>query len=75
MTFNTAPFVNAGPDLSIASTSVVASLNGVVTDDALPTGQVVTVQWRKLFGPGQETAGYFSDKVKVRTSFVQLPDH
>jgi hypothetical protein len=50
---NQAPVANAGPDatavLSGASVSVI--LNGVVTDDGLPTGSSPAVSWTRVSGP------------------------
>jgi hypothetical protein len=48
---NTAPIVNAGPDQEITLPNT-ATLNGVVTDDGLPTGSPLTITWSKVSGPG-----------------------
>ncbi|HEX6811553.1 MAG TPA: hypothetical protein VF384_08015, partial [Planctomycetota bacterium] len=50
---NTAPIVNAGPDVTTLQT-VAASLAGTATDDGLPGGTLV-IQWTKLSGPGTVT--------------------
>lgn len=47
---NQAPVVNAGQDQSITLPSIV-NLTGVVTDDGLPSNQLV-VDWSKASGPG-----------------------
>jgi poly(3-hydroxybutyrate) depolymerase len=49
---NSAPVVNAGPDLNISGTSVMIS--GTVNDDNLPSGPPV-ITWSKLSGPGTVT--------------------
>jgi RHS repeat-associated protein len=49
---NRPPLVYAGPDFAIASTNVVANLNGVAADDGLPAGSTLRVQWKVLDGPG-----------------------
>ncbi|MEO5961329.1 MAG: LamG-like jellyroll fold domain-containing protein, partial [Opitutaceae bacterium] len=47
---NTPPSVNAGPDVSIASTAATAQLRGSVTDDGLP--HPLTIAWSQVDGPG-----------------------
>jgi RHS repeat-associated protein len=47
---NQAPVVNAGADQTI-TLPAIASLNGTVTDDGLPSNQLV-VDWSKLSGAG-----------------------
>jgi RHS repeat-associated protein len=49
---NAAPAVSAGPERSIAQNSGTTTLLGSVTDDGLPQGSTVVVQWAKLSGPG-----------------------
>ncbi|HYW73595.1 MAG TPA: RHS repeat-associated core domain-containing protein [Pyrinomonadaceae bacterium] len=51
------PSVNAGADQTIALPQDTASLNGIVTDDGLPAGGMLTVSWIKLSGPGTVTFG------------------
>ncbi len=60
---NQAPVVDAGPNQSI--TKQTTALDGTVTDDGLPTGGVVAVQWSKLQGPG---AAVFTDASAVDTT-------
>ena len=48
---NQPPTVNAGANATI-TLPAGASLNGVVTDDGLPTGATVTSAWTKFSGPG-----------------------
>lgn len=66
---NQPPTVSAGADQTIALPST-ATLNGVVTDDALPVGGTVATTWSKVSGPGtvtfedptlRETAATFSE--------------
>src|SRR4051812_44373439 len=52
---NSAPSVNAGPDLAV-TLPASASLAGTVTDDGLPSG-TVTTSWTKFSGPGTVTFG------------------
>jgi YD repeat-containing protein len=54
---NQAPVVNAGPNLDLAAVSDLATLNGSATDDGLPTGAGLRVNWSKLDGPGTVTFG------------------
>jgi RHS repeat-associated protein len=49
---NAAPAVSAGPEQSIAENSGTTTLLGSVSDDGLPQGSTVVVQWAKLSGPG-----------------------
>ena len=54
---NTAPSVNAGPDLNVTLPSP-ASLNGTVSDDDLPDPPgALTTSWSKVSGPGSVTFG------------------
>jgi hypothetical protein len=52
---NRPPVVNAGDDQSIAAEGTGAALQGVVSDDGLPTGATLSYQWSKLSGPGNVT--------------------
>jgi hypothetical protein len=51
---NQAPAVNAGPDGSVTMPAAF-SLNGIVTDDGLPTPPVLTLAWSMTSGPGTVT--------------------
>jgi fibro-slime domain-containing protein/RHS repeat-associated protein len=51
---NQAPTVEAGPDQEIELPNS-ATLNGSVSDDALPRGATVTVNWSVVSGPGTVT--------------------
>ncbi|HLG15061.1 MAG TPA: PKD domain-containing protein, partial [Blastocatellia bacterium] len=51
---NQAPMVDAGADQTI-ELPAVATLNGTVTDDGLPPGSTLTIQWSKVSGPGAVT--------------------
>jgi len=53
-TGNAPPAVDAGPDLTVALPND-ATLNGTATDDGLPAGSVLTIQWSKVSGPGTVT--------------------
>jgi PKD repeat protein len=53
---NQAPFVNAGPDFTIALPNGI-TLAGSATDDGLPTGSTLTKSWSKVSGPGTVTFG------------------
>lgn len=48
---NRAPVVNAGPDQTI-NLPQTANLQGAVTDDGLPEGQALSINWSKVSGPG-----------------------
>jgi len=61
---NQAPAVEAGPDQEIELPNS-ATLNGSVTDDALPRGATVTVSWSVASGPGNVT---FADANAATTS-------
>ncbi|MBI3651403.1 MAG: hypothetical protein HY231_10325, partial [Acidobacteria bacterium] len=50
-TGNLPPTVNAGSDQSI-TLPAAAILNGTASDDGLPAGSTLTVQWSKVSGPG-----------------------
>lgn len=49
---NTAPVVDAGPDLTV-EWNEVATLEGTVTDDGLPEDGILTVEWSVVSGPGE----------------------
>lgn len=51
---NSAPVVDAGPTPLIGYVNVPLTLNGVVTDDGLPSGSL-TIAWTKLSGTGVAT--------------------
>jgi RHS repeat-associated protein len=51
---NQPPIVNAGPDKFISLPNTV-SLNGFVSDDALPSGSTLGINWTKVSGPGDVT--------------------
>src|SRR5678815_923367 len=61
---NQAPAVEAGPDQEIELPNS-ATLNGSVTDDALPRGATVTVNWSVVSGPGNVT---FADASAATTT-------
>jgi hypothetical protein len=48
---NLPPYVEAGPD-AIVQYGSQATLNGVADDDGLPVSSTVSVNWKKLSGPG-----------------------
>ncbi|HLK93574.1 MAG TPA: hypothetical protein VKZ18_27025 [Polyangia bacterium] len=63
---NTAPTVNAGPDLTI-TLPASATLNGTASDDGLPNPPgTLTVTWSKVSGPG--TVTFASPNAKVTTA-------
>ena len=51
---NQSPTVQAGADQTI-TLPAIASLNGSVTDDGLPSGSALTTTWSKISGPGTVT--------------------
>ena len=53
---NQPPVANAGPDQTI-TLPATATLNGIVTDDGLPTGSTLAVNWSALSGPGTVSFG------------------
>lgn len=64
---NQAPHVDAGPDQTITLPDT-AQLNGTVTDDGLPSGGALVINWTGISGPGTVT---FSNpnQVSTRASF------
>ena len=62
---NHPPAVNAGPDQVVPQLNGSATLHGSVSDDALPAGATVTVQWSKMDGPGNVT---FADSKAIATT-------
>ena len=52
--FNQAPAVDAGSGLSV-TIPALASLSGLVLDDARPVGAPLTTAWTKFSGPGSVT--------------------
>lgn len=53
-TTNSAPAVDAGPDRSVTLPDA-ASLAGAASDDGLPQGSTLSVQWGTVSGPGTVT--------------------
>ncbi|MGE3957097.1 MAG: Ig-like domain-containing protein [Vicinamibacterales bacterium] len=51
---NLAPVVVAGSDITL-TLPASAALNGTVSDDGLPQGAALTIQWTQLSGPGTTT--------------------
>jgi RHS repeat-associated protein len=62
---NTAPFVDAGPDQEAGSVSDSVPLAGWVSDDGLPAGSAVAIQWSLVRGPGTPT---FADPASAATT-------
>ncbi|HJQ24187.1 MAG TPA: PKD domain-containing protein, partial [Blastocatellia bacterium] len=54
-TINQAPQVSAGADQAINLPTTQATLNGTATDDGLPTGSSLAVQWSQVSGPAGVT--------------------
>ena len=61
---NQAPAVNAGPNQSATLPANVVTLNGSVTDDGLPAGAKLMVQWSQVSGP---TGAVFSNSTSPLT--------
>ncbi len=59
---NRPPIVDAGGDQSITLPTNTVSLNGTATDDGLPQGSVLQLNWSVVSGPGAVT---FSDPTKA----------
>ncbi|HKR11221.1 MAG TPA: PKD domain-containing protein [Pyrinomonadaceae bacterium] len=49
---NQPPTANAGADQTISLPDDTTDLNGVVTDDGLPAGGTLSINWSKTSGPG-----------------------
>jgi RHS repeat-associated protein len=56
---NQAPVVNAGADQTITLPTNNVRLSGTVTDDGLPAGSTVTIEWSQVSGPGSVTFSEF----------------
>ena len=63
---NQASIVDAGPDQTLALPAS-ANLNGVVTDDGLPAGSVLSTSWSKVTGPGTVTFGNINARSTTAT--------
>ena len=59
---NRPPIVDAGGDQSITLPTNQVSLNGIASDDGLPQGSVLALQWSVVSGPGPVV---FSDPTKA----------
>lgn len=59
---NRPPIVDAGGDQSITLPTNTVSLNGTATDDGLPQGSVLALNWSVVSGPGPVV---FSDPTKA----------
>jgi len=62
---NHAPAVNAGPDQSIPQNAGTVTLRGSVSDDGLPLGGTLTVQWSRMSGPGNVS---FAEPARLDTT-------
>jgi YD repeat-containing protein len=69
---NQPPVVNAGPNLTV-ELPLSATLNGIVTDDGLPTTGKLAVQWTEVSGPANSTPVVFSSPTSAysQATFVQ----
>ena len=54
---NAAPTVNAGPDAAATLPGASLALTGSVTDDGLPAGNALVIQWSRLSGPAAVAFG------------------
>ncbi len=54
---NQPPAVDAGPSQTVALPTNTATLNGAVTDDGLPAGSTLMINWTQVSGPGTVTFG------------------
>jgi len=54
---NQPPTVNPGPNQTISLPTDTVTMNGVVTDDGLPAGSTLAINWTKVSGPGALTFG------------------
>jgi Concanavalin A-like lectin/glucanases superfamily/Bacterial Ig domain len=64
---STPPVVSAGPDLYLSGVPAAATLNGQVSDAALPLGAALTQQWSVVGGPGTVTFGSPTSPVTTAT--------
>jgi RHS repeat-associated protein len=67
---NQPPVVDAGPDQTIELPNT-AALAGSVSDDALPRGSHLAVQWQKVEGPGEVT--FANASLPVTTAAFSAP--
>src|SRR5579859_7625913 len=69
---NQPPVVNPGPDQTlILPYSVFLTFNGTVTDDGLPAGNPLTIQWSEFSGP--DAATIYSPTSASTTMSFQVP--
>ncbi len=54
---NQPPSVSAGPDVTLVLPGASTRLDGTATDDGLPAGSTVTVQWSRVSGPAEVVFG------------------
>jgi len=52
---NTAPVVNAGSNQTVNLPTITATLNGTASDDGLPVGAGLAINWALVSGPGAVT--------------------
>jgi hypothetical protein len=52
---NAPPVISAGADVLALNATGPITLNGVVTDDARPAGNVLAMSWSQVQGPGTIT--------------------
>jgi hypothetical protein len=64
---STPPVVSAGPDLYLSGVPATATLNGQVSDAALPLGATLTQQWSVVEGPGTVIFGNPASSVTTAT--------
>ena len=64
---NQPPMVDAGPDQTITLPTSAVNLTGTVTDDGLPVGGALTIEWSKVSGPGTVTFGNLTQAMTTAT--------
>ncbi|MET0624600.1 MAG: hypothetical protein ABW250_16600, partial [Pyrinomonadaceae bacterium] len=67
---NRPPVVDAGADQTITLPADTLGLNGVATDDGLPAGAPLSINWTKVSGPGPVSFGDSSQPVTA-ASFTE----
>jgi RHS repeat-associated protein len=64
---NQAPTVNAGANQTITLPVNLVTLNGTATDDGLPSGAKLAVQWTEVSGPSNANPVIFSSSTTLAT--------
>jgi hypothetical protein len=71
---NQPPSVDAGPDQTITFPTDTVTLTGIVSDDGLPAGSILTISWSQVDGPAAVEFGS-PDQAETTARFTVAGDY